>query len=172
MAVSAMIHAVARAVSHRRAVLWDNLVVNGFFESVRTVRGRSPKTILGFFGTAIAILVGGFVGFVWATTQNSDLAGALPWVGGFVGVVVVSLLGTTIVALFLDPSRLLLTNVSATDYVHIQREIRVGDSDSGERAVAASRTPGAMPEEPPADDVFVVHEAEGDSSQQSEEGHA
>lgn len=126
--------------------------VSQMWESFRSVKGKSPKTVLGFLWSFAALALAGFLGFSWICTVSPSLIPAFPWVAVFCGVIVVGVGATTVVAMFKDPSRLLLTTVAATDYVDIQR-LRLGDSSSGERVV------GAGPET-----LVVIEESASDGS--------
>ena len=123
------------------------------WESVRAVRGKTPKTVLGFLWGLGALAVAGFLGFTWACAANPALLPTLPWVAGFSGLVVIGVGAVTVTAMFKDPSKLLLTTVSAHDYVDIQR-MRLGDSATGEREIETL--------EP---EIVIEYEDEGSASQ-------
>jgi hypothetical protein len=63
----------------------------------------------------------------------------IPWLFGFAGLIILLLLGCVFFATMTDPSRLMLGQITGTEYANIRR-ITLGDSDSGRRARAPARS--------------------------------
>lgn len=133
------------------------LTMSQVWESIRAVRGKNPKTVLGFLWGVGALAVAAFMGYAWACAANAALLPGLVFVGVVCALIVVAVLAVTVVAMFVDPSRLLLTTVEASDYVDIQRMLRLGDSSTGERTV------------PTIEDVETLRVVENSASAQIEE---
>ncbi len=119
-----------------RALYAKILGMSQVWESVKAVRGKTPKTVLGFLWGVGALAIAGFMGFSWACAANPALVPLLPWVGFACLLLLGGVLAVVVTAMFKDPSRLLLTTVEPADYVQIQR-MRLGDSTSGERMVGS-----------------------------------
>lgn len=90
-----------------------------------------PKTVLGFFGIVLLILVAGVVG-LGGVVGRYDLSDKLVWVAlAFVGVVVIVILFEVFRHLRRDPTRLMLGEMSGQEFAEYQK-MTMGDSLTGE----------------------------------------
>src|ERR1700678_2325646 len=103
--------------------------------AIRSRQISNPKTVLGFYATVLAILLSGDVGAiaVLATTRVSTFL--IPWLLGFAGLNVFMLLAGVFIITLIDPSKLMLGQITGTEYAQIHR-VMLGDSDSGQRLEA------------------------------------
>jgi hypothetical protein len=113
-----------------------------------TIKGRqtiNPKTVLGFYATVLGILLAGGVSATGFLATTDTATWLLPWILGFcAGVFVLLLVGVFAITL-IDPSKLMLSQVSGTEYAAIQQRVILGDSTSGERVEIISPEPAALP---------------------------
>lgn len=108
-------------------------------ESIRNRESTTPRTILGFllgmygvFITASATVVLGMAA--------SNYEGLIPWVLAFAAVFTVGLVVAVITIAWKDPSRLMLGQVTATEYAAIKR-LHLGDDRMGEREAVIAPDP-------------------------------
>jgi hypothetical protein len=105
-------------------------------EVTSAVRNRhtvNPKTILGYFAIVLGLLLTATVGATGTLAATGVYTDAIPWILGFAGFVFLFLLIGPFVVAWKDPSKLMLTQVTGTEYVQIQQRRLLGDSDQGER---------------------------------------
>ena len=101
------------------------------------VRGRqtiNPRTVLGFFATVLGILLAGtsaVVGFLVTSKVQTEL---VPIILAFAGGTFLLLIIAVFVVTLVDPSKLMLTQVTGTEYAAIQQHTVIGDSVRGETA--------------------------------------
>ncbi|MBU2696213.1 hypothetical protein [Pimelobacter sp. 30-1] len=116
-------------------------------EATRSVLSRStesPRTILAFHAVVIGLILSFTVGVTTTLAVSGAAVWMIPWVVG------VGFLGGVgyAAAVFLvakdDPSKLMLGQVTGTEYAEIQRVV-LGDSSSGEHATPILGTPHAAP---------------------------
>lgn len=98
---------------------------------LRTGEHSSPKTVLGFFGVVLLIVVGGSTGLILALSSSEKTVDYVPYVLGFSALVVVALLTTVVTAMVKDPTRLMLGQITGREYID-HRRLTLGDSTSGE----------------------------------------
>jgi hypothetical protein len=119
-------------------------VLTQITNAVRSRQSINPRTVLGFYATVLGILA------TAAVTGAAVLASAdretwlIPWLFGFSGAVLLLLLIGVFIVTLIDPSKLMLTQVSGTEYAAIQQQVVLGDSTSGERLVLEAATPGIL----------------------------
>ncbi len=127
----------------------------GVVRASSTAHRSAPRTILGFAGSVLAILLFGGAAIVWAVAESTSSGYLVPVVVGvvlFVGVVIIAAVMYTA---YKDPTRLMLGEVSAHDFLEYQRWITLGDSVSGEtqeqiiELVQPQREIGPAAETPP-----------------------
>lgn len=131
-----------------------------WMESVQAARSYNPKTILGFLATVVGIAVVGCTAAGGALLVSGKVLWLVPLVFGFAGFLVVGVLVGVFVILLRDPSKLLLTHVSGTEYLNIQRGLVLGDSKSGEQLLPP-RGDAANRRSPEQGDHGVESETDG-----------
>jgi len=110
-------------------------------ESFRAGRTINPKTFLGFFGTVLGFLFVACVSSSTALAVSNTRTELIPWILGFAGLIFVVLVGGVFVVMLVNPSKVMLTQVSASEFVDIQRATTLGDSTTGKRlAIPAAET--------------------------------
>jgi hypothetical protein len=103
-------------------------------EVTRAIRGRqtiNPRTVLGFYATVIGLLLAATVGGVAVLATTGHALHLIPWLLGFAGAAVVVLLIGVFIITLVDPSKLMLGQVTGSEYVAIQRTV-LGDALTGE----------------------------------------
>lgn len=119
-------------------------------ERMVAARTQNPKTVLGFFATVMAIVLAGCTSLCLILGSNPGTVFCVPWVLGLSGAIILGLLVTVIVVMIANPAKLMLTGVSGTEFVEIQRTL--GDSLTGRQVRAvpmgAGRTPIVIPNGP------------------------
>jgi hypothetical protein len=139
------------------------------FKAIQSRQSSNPKTVLGFYGAVLAVILGGCVAAVWVLAVTHTMTSLIPWIFGAGAIVFVGLLITVVVINLVDPSKLMLGQISGIEYSEIQRA-RLGDSLKGEREVVlihgvealeptekgASALPAALDE--PTDQVNTTDE--------------
>lgn len=98
--------------------------------AIRAGEVSSPKTILGFFAIVLAILVGGAVSAAVAL-GGGDYRFLIPIIFLFVGVVFIVLVAIVVLAMWRDPTRLMLGRMTGREYIDFVR-LTQGDSRHGE----------------------------------------
>jgi hypothetical protein len=111
----------------------DDVVLRQVTSAIRTRQTNAPKTVLGFVGIVIVAVIAGGVSAAGVLSQTSS-AWLAPWVLGFAGVFAVAFVIAVLAIAIKDPSKLMLTHVSGTEYAAIQQQTTLlGDSSAGER---------------------------------------
>ncbi len=90
-----------------------------------------PKTVLGFFWAIVATVISGALFAIWAV-HAADKARFIPWILAFAALVILGTIGVVVVAMFKDPTKLMLGEMSGDEYTSY-RALTLGDSLSGER---------------------------------------
>lgn len=111
-------------------------VVGVITQVTNAVRGRqtiNPRTVLGFYATVLGILFAGTVGTVGVLASTGVETGMIPWLLGFSGLLLLLVLAGVFVVSLVDPSKLMLTQVTGSEYAHIQQQLILGDSSRGDR---------------------------------------
>jgi hypothetical protein len=101
------------------------------FEAMRGGTYSAPKTVLGFFITALAILTVGCIGVTDFLTKHQSLHYLIPYELAAVFVFFVALVGGIFVVMLKDATKLQLGQVSSSDFINYQ--IAQGDDIAGER---------------------------------------
>lgn len=124
--------------------------MNQVVESIQAARTQNPKTILAFFAIVLSIVVAGAISLTAVLAWSGQLVWLIPWVIGVCAVVAVGIFVVTVVIMWKDPSKLMLTGISGKEYVAIQRKVILGDSSTGEHLAPASEltTLDALPLSP------------------------
>jgi hypothetical protein len=115
------------AGSTRQRAHWLVDVVN----AIRTRQTTQPKTVLGFFWSSLALILGLCVTAVLILAKTNTMTNLIPFILGFGGVVFVLVLAGVFIVMLADPTKLMLGQVSGTEYFEGHR-IRLGDSERGE----------------------------------------
>ncbi|WP_328532970.1 hypothetical protein OG836_22495 [Micromonospora zamorensis] len=108
-------------------------------ELTKAVQGRqtvNPRTVLGFLATVLGLVLAAAISGVaiLATTQIETRL--IPWLLVFCAALALLLIGGVFVVTWVDPSRLMLGQVTGTEYAEIQKTV-LGDSLRGERSIVA-----------------------------------
>jgi hypothetical protein len=106
-------------------------------EAVRAVRSRqtiNPRTVLGFYATVLGLLLAAVVSAVGVLAATDTSTNLIPWLLGFAGSVVFLLLVGVFIVTLVDPSHLMLGQITGSEYVEIRRAT-LGDSTRGEHVV-------------------------------------
>jgi hypothetical protein len=106
--------------------------------SVQSRRIASPKTVLGFYAGVLAIVDSAALIATGVLSQTHTMTWLIPWILGFAAVVFVLLVGGVFAVNLLDPAKLMLGQISGSEYVAIQ-SLHLGDSLSGERDMVISQ---------------------------------
>lgn len=134
----------------------------------QAVRGRqtiNPRTVLGFYATVLGLMLTGTVAAVGVLASTKTYTTLIPWLLGFAGIMLFLLLSGVFIITLINPSHLMLGQITGTEFAEIQRTTTLGDSTHGERvvlltdddqAVEASTVPGsrALPM-PPSEEKQV-----------------
>jgi hypothetical protein len=107
-------------------------------ELTQAVRGRqtvNPRTVLGFLATVLGLVLTASIAGVWILASTSVGTYLIPWLLIFCAILAVLLIGGVFAVTLIDPSRLMLGQVTGTEYAEIQRAV-LGDSIRGERSVS------------------------------------
>jgi hypothetical protein len=127
--------------------------------AVRSRQTINPKNVLGFYATVIGLVLGATVGAALVLAETHTSTNLIPWILGIgLAISVLVAVGVFIINLT-DPSKLMLGQITGTEYVAIQRAV-LGDSLTGEReefiesrlAGSGNGTAGSTPEEPGPDE--------------------
>jgi hypothetical protein len=100
-------------------------------EAITGASVKSPKTILGFFAIVFGLLCSVAAVLVWTFARTPALHGLIVPVVIFVGSVVLMLLIGVFITAWIDPTILMLGQVSGEIYIQ-NRKLKLGDSTSGE----------------------------------------
>lgn len=126
-------------------------------ESLTTARFRSPKTILGFFAASLGILATATVVLVAILAKTAELHSLLVPVLCVSGGVFLLLVGGVFVTMLVDPTLLMLGEVSGDVFVRL-RQMKLGDSTRGEYTVKVpepritTKAAGLLPPKAPESD--------------------
>lgn len=115
-------------------------------DATRTVRRRyteNPRTVLAFYATVLGLALAAVIGLVATLASTHVMTDAIPWLIVFAGAIFVALVAGVFVVMLIDPSKLMLGQVTGHEYAEIQR-LSLGDSRSGEREIPIAQAgPGA-----------------------------
>jgi hypothetical protein len=96
-------------------------------EALTSASIRAPKTVLGYFAVALGLLCTTAVGLVWAFARTPALHHLIQPVMIFVGIVVVVLIVGVFITAWIDPTILMLGQVTGEIYMANRRR-RLGDA--------------------------------------------
>ena len=116
-------------------------------EQVQSMFSRkrdSPKNILGFFGTLLAIWVVGSCTAIIALAKSRTETRMIPWIWGFAALFLLIMYISVFVVMLKNTSKLMLGNVTGSEFIAIQRNIKLGDSESGLREVVYREVGGHL----------------------------
>lgn len=105
-----------------------------------------PKTVLGFYATVVGIVELGVVGAVVALSTDKELRYLVPWVLGFGGLALVTLIGIVVWMNIKAPMKLQLGRVSGREFI-AHEQMTLGNSTTGEylENVPIAIPPGSLP---------------------------
>jgi hypothetical protein len=108
--------------------------------AIRSRQVSNPRTVLGFYAGVLAIVLAGDVTAVGILASNKVATSLIPWLLGFAALLVLLLLTGVFIVTLIDPSKLMLGQITGTEYANIHR-IVLGDSDSGQRLETVQAVP-------------------------------
>ena len=103
--------------------------ITNAFRSRQTI---SPRSVLGYFATVLASLLTASIPAIAILASHEDWSYLIPWILIFDAAVVLLLIAGPFIVAMIDPSKLMLTHVTGTEYAVIQQGSLVGDSRMGE----------------------------------------
>lgn len=118
--------------------------------AIRSRQVSNPRTVLGFYAGVLGLLLTAAVAAVGVLASTKEDTSLIPWLLGFAGLVVLLLLIGVFIVTLIDPSKLMLGQITGTEYANIHRVV-LGDSDQGSRVEAVPYIP--------SDAVIVATEA-------------
>lgn len=98
-------------------------LIDGVTQGIRHRRNESPRTVLAFAATVLGLALAGDVGAVGVLAGTGVSTYLIPWLLGFAALLVVALLVTVFLIALRDPSKLMLGQVTGTEYVKIQSSL-------------------------------------------------
>ena len=105
----------------------------------KAVQGRqtvNPRTVLGFLATVLGLVLAASISGIAIIASTKVATYLIPWLLLFCAILSVCLIAGVFIVTVLDPSRLMLGQVTGTEYAEIQKMV-LGDSIRGERPVLA-----------------------------------
>ena len=96
-------------------------------------RTQQPRTILSFFAIILGLVIAGAVGVIVALSSSGRSTYLIPIILIGLLLLFVGVVGMVIWLAIHDPSKLMLGQVTGTEYVAIQQHVVLGDSLRGER---------------------------------------
>jgi hypothetical protein len=124
--------------------------------AIRSRQVSNPRTVLGFYAGVLAIVLAGDVTAVGVLASTKVAISLIPWLLGFAALLVLLLLAGVFIVTLVDPSKLMLGQITGTEYANIHRVV-LGDSDSGQRL----ETVQIVPTEATVIAAEVLSDAEG-----------
>lgn len=100
--------------------------------AIRARQYSNPRTVLGFYAAVLALLLTGDIAAVGVLASTKVSTFLIPWLLAFAGTVLFLLLIGVFIVTLIDPSKLMLGQITGSEYATIHR-IVLGDSDSGQR---------------------------------------
>lgn len=99
-------------------------------EAIKSSRTFRPKTFLAFYATILGIVLAACLSSTAMLAITKTAVELIPLILCFAAVMVLLLVGGVFAVMLINPSKVMLTQVSGTEYVEIQRAV-LGDSRSG-----------------------------------------
>lgn len=128
-------------------------VLSQLTSGFQTRQIASPKSVLGFYGVVIAVTMSAAVGASTALLWSGRSVYLVPWILGIAFLFVAAVVAAVVFTSRRDPSKLMLTHVTGTEYTAIQQQTVLGDSAAGERLASLNPVPVELvapePERPP-----------------------
>ena len=93
---------------------------------------QQPRTILGFFAIVLGLVFAAVIALIAILAGNETSTYLIPWLAFFAGVLVLGVVVVVLVIALKDPSKLMLGQVTGSEFVQIQQTL-LGDSNRGER---------------------------------------
>lgn len=118
------------------------MVATQLINAVRSRQTINPKTVLGFYATILGIMLTATIVIVSVLAKTGKQLNLIPWLLAFSGMVFVLLVAGVFIITLVDPSKLMLTQVTGTEYAAIQHQVILGDSSAGERVELVAAMPG------------------------------
>ena len=109
--------------------------MSNILENFRASRTVNPKTFLAFYATVLGLLLLGASTLCGVLAWSRVQTWLIPWLLVFVGCVAIFLIVGIFVVMLISPAKVMLTQVTATEFVEIQRAT-LGDSRSGKGSAA------------------------------------
>lgn len=103
--------------------------------AIRSRTSTNPRTVLAFLGTVLVAVSFAGVAAVGLLAGEPSTRWLVAWVLGALFLLVVAVLGIVLGIAWRDPSRLMLGQVTGTEYAEIRR-VQLGDTVTGFHAPA------------------------------------
>ncbi|MEV0154143.1 hypothetical protein AB0H57_10440 [Micromonospora sp. NPDC050686] len=118
-----------------------------FQQITEAVGGRktvNPRTVLGFYATVLGLALTAVVGATGVLAATDTATYLIPWIVVFGGALLILLLVAVFVLTMVDPSKLMLGQISGTEYAYIRQAV-LGSSTTGERIELIRASASALP---------------------------
>ncbi|MGB2710663.1 MAG: hypothetical protein WBC33_04040 [Conexibacter sp.] len=106
-------------------------VIRELTQTIRSGERSAPKTVLAFYGVVAGIIAGASIAAIAVLARQPELRYLVAPILIFDAVLVVLLLIGVFVVSLIDPTRLMLGQITGRDYIE-NRRLTMGDSRSGE----------------------------------------
>ena len=104
-------------------------------KGVQRRQSANPRTVLGFFAIVLGLMFTAAVSASAVLAETHTLTNLIPYVLGFAAIILVLVLLGIFVVMLTDPSKLMLGQITGSEYVEIHK-LMLGDSLVGERQEA------------------------------------
>ncbi|WP_433355037.1 hypothetical protein ACQPYV_31920 [Micromonospora saelicesensis] len=138
-------------------------------EAVGGRKTVNPRTVLGFYATVLGIALAAVVGATSVLAATKTATHLIPWVLGFGGFLLLLLLVAVFGVTLVDPSKLMLGQITGTEYAYI-RQASLGSSTTGERIelIRAAAQPPIPLQATVGDALDATKGTPGDEGQEEE----
>lgn len=106
-------------------------MISNVTQAVASRQTVNPRTVLAFYGTVLALLFAAIVGAIAVLASTDTATYLIPWLLGFGGLVFLLLISGVFAITLRDPAKLMLGQITGTEYVAIHKAI-LGSSMTGE----------------------------------------
>jgi hypothetical protein len=108
-------------------------LIPGAIEAIRSKQSTAPRTVLGFVIGMFSVVTVAAVGVTYALVDSGS-SSLVPYVLAFIGLLAVGLIVAVLAIAWKDTSRLMLGQITGSEYESIRR-LTMGNSSTGERTV-------------------------------------
>lgn len=107
----------------------------------RQTQTSNPRTVLAFYATLVGLTLAAGGGIIAALSATSTSTYLIPGLLIFLALFVIGTAIAIMLVMLKDPSKLMLGQVSGTEYAEIQ-QVLLGDSSRGERVIPVAHVEG------------------------------